>query len=79
MSVQQESLKTRNILMKFIKGIFLGFPIGVVMVLLALLIGAFTNSSTNPALVFLSSPLYMFATGEFIGIGIEVVPELEKA
>jgi hypothetical protein len=65
--------------MKFIKGIFLGFPMGVVLVLLALLIAAFTSGTTNPALTYLSDPLYMFATGEFLGVGIEVVPELEKA
>jgi hypothetical protein len=42
-------------------------------------ISALSPGTTNAAIQFLSDPIYMFAFGEFTGIGIEVLPELEKA
>ena len=73
-----QGMRTRNVLVRLAKGIFLGFAFGFLFVLLALFISALAPGSTNPAIVFLSNPAYMFPFGMFLGIGIELLPELEK-
>ena len=72
-------MSTRGILRRLVKGIFLGFAFGFLFVLLSMFIGALAGSTTNSAITFLSDPVYMFAFGEFTGIGIEILPELEKS
>jgi hypothetical protein len=74
-----DNMSTRGILRRLVKGIFLGFAFGFLFVLLSMFIGALAGSTTNAAITFLSDPVYMFAFGEFIGVGIEVLPELEKS
>ena len=76
---QNGQLTTKAILVRLVKGIFLGFAFGLLFVLLAMLIGAFAGNTTNPALLVLANPLYMFVFGLMIGVGIEILPELEKA
>ncbi len=78
MSAQPNDIKSRNILIRLIKGIFLGFGFGFLFVFLSMFIAALSGASTNPAILFLSNPSYMFAFGEFTGIGIEILPELDK-
>jgi uncharacterized membrane protein YvlD (DUF360 family) len=65
-------------LQRLVKGLFLGFPLGFLFVLLSLLIYALAGSSTNPAIAFLESPVYMFTFGLLVGIGWEVLPEIER-
>jgi ABC-type dipeptide/oligopeptide/nickel transport system permease subunit len=75
---ENENMTARGILRRLVKGIFLGFAFGFLFVLLAMFIGALAGSTSNAAIQFLSDPVYMFSFGEFVGIGIEILPELEK-
>ena len=75
---QSQGVRTRNILVRLVKGLFLGFGFGFLFVLLSLFIGALAGGSTNPAIVFLSNPAYTFPFGIFVGVGIELLPELER-
>jgi hypothetical protein len=78
MSVQTDNLKTRKILVRMLKGIILGVPIGFFAILLSVLINALAGNVQNVGLEFIENSSYMFIFGETIGVGVEILPELEK-
>ena len=77
MSVQQND--NRNLFRALLRGIFVGFILFFVFVLMAFLFGALvpvSSSSSVPAVGFLTSPLDMGILGFFIGVGLETYREL---
>jgi hypothetical protein len=75
---QQDNLQTRKVLIRMLKGIMLGIPIGFFSILLSVLINALAGNIQNVGLEFIENPNYMFIFGEAIGVGIEILPELDK-
>ena len=66
----------RNLFKALLKGIFVGFILFFVFVLMAFLFAALGASSSSLAGAFLSSPIDMGILGFFIGIGLETYKEL---
>jgi len=78
--VEKKPDDNRNLFKAFLKGIFVGFILFFIFVLIAFLFGSLipaSSSSIPPAAAqFLSSPLDMGILGFFIGIGLETYREL---